>query len=225
MADISKNENAIPNKDKTTSPFDSISANNLKQKITYEQYKGGIEEVTMQIKAEQLRVEGNNKKIRDEIIAITDRLKTEKNLSPEQRKDLKSQVDRMEAIVLENTLAFQKSQERTNFLILNLKNIISEKDSNYSNALKKIAVVEKENRITARKFKRNLIIFSIITIALLILAIVFYSIAVKMRKQRKALLKTNKEMLGIKELLEIKINEMNAKNELIAEQNKLLGKG
>ena len=56
MATISKNENAITNKEKTESPFDSISANNLKQKITYEQYKVGVEEVTMQIKAERLRV-------------------------------------------------------------------------------------------------------------------------------------------------------------------------
>ncbi len=217
---------SIKNQDKNDKLLDTISQESLKQKITYEAYKGGIEEVTMQIKAEQIRVEGNNKKIRDEIITITDRLKNEKNLSDEQRNELKGQVNRMESIVLENTIAFQKSQERTNFLILNLKNIISEKDSNYNNALKKIAFVEKENRITVRKFNRNLIIFSIISIALLILAMVFYAIAVKMRKQRKELIKSNKEMLGVKELLELKLLEMNVQRQLIEEQQqRLSGKG
>jgi membrane protein insertase Oxa1/YidC/SpoIIIJ len=110
---------------------------------------------------------------------------------------LQAQVVKMENMVIENTLSFQKSQERTNFLILKLKNTISEKDSIYVKALKKIALVEKDNRITTRKSNRNLIIFSIITCALLILAMVFYTIATKMRKQRRELMKLNMEMQTI----------------------------
>jgi hypothetical protein len=181
-------------------PADTLPRKSLNEQV-FEQYKGDFDELTNQIIAERIRVEGSNKKIRDEIIAITDRLQNEKNLTKAQRKSLQKYVEKLETTLLENTIAFQKSQERTNFLISKLKNIIAEKDAINTKALERIKVVEKENRITQRKFKRNLIVFSIITCALLLLAIVFYSIAVKMRKQKKELMKSNEEMEGIKEQL------------------------
>ncbi len=202
---------------------DTLSQELLSKKVFME-YKGGVEEVTKEIIAEQIRVEGNNEKIRNEILNITERLQKEKNLSPEQRKELNNQVINMETMVLENTKAFEKSQERTNFLILKLKSAISEKDFKYEQALKKIALVEKENRITERKFRRNLIIFSIITCTLLLLAIVFYSIARKMRNHRKELMQSNQEMLGIKDLLAKRTEELQAQAVLIEEQQKQLGK-
>jgi len=122
---------------------DSLSTEKLNQKV-YKEYKDGFEEVTKELIAEQIRVEGNNEKIRNEILGITKRLENEKNLNPEQRKELNRQVEKMEIMVLENTKAFQKSQERTNLLILKLKSAINEKDLIYEQALKKIALIEKE---------------------------------------------------------------------------------
>jgi hypothetical protein len=195
---------------------DTLSPQQLSEKV-FKQYQGDFDELTNEIIAERIRVEGNNKKIRDEIVAITTRLQNEKNLTKEQRVALQKYVEKLENTLLENTIAFQKSQERTNFLISRLKNIIMEKDSINAQALKKNIVVEKKLRITERKAKRNLIVFSIITAALLLLAIVFYSIAVKMRKQRRALMKSNEEMQGIKDQLAVSLD-------IIEEQKKQLGR-
>jgi hypothetical protein len=206
-------EEAVLENEKTD---DTLSPKELSEKV-FKQYQGDFDELTNEIIAERIRVEGNNKKIRDEIVAITNRLQNEKNLTKEQRVALQKYVEKLENTLLENTIAFQKSQERTNFLISRLKNIIMEKDSINAQALKKNAVVEKQLRITERKFKRNLIVFSIITAALLLLAIVFYSIAVKMRKQKRELMKSNEEMQGIKDRLAVSL-------ELIEEQKKQLGR-
>jgi hypothetical protein len=223
---ISENKKAVQNianetgepitLEKNTSADTVLSQKDLNEQV-FKQYQGDFDDLTNEIIAERIRVEGNNKKIRDEIVGLTNRLQNEKNLTKEQRLALQKNVAKLEATLLENTIAFEKSQERTNFLISKLKNIIMEKDSINIKALEKIAVVEKQQRITERKFKRNLIVFSIITAALLLLAIVFYSIAVKMRKQKKALMKSNEEMHGIKEQLAVSLK-------LIEEQKQQLGK-
>lgn len=202
-------------------PADTIAQVQLNEKV-FKQYQGDFDELTNEIIAERIRVEGNNKKITEEISAITNRLEHEKNLSKEQRNELQKYLGKLESTLLENTIAFQKSQERTNFLIQKLKTIIMEKDSIHSKALQKIAVVEKESRKIERKFKRNIIVFSIITAALLLLAIVFYSIAIKMKKQRKELMKANEEMHGIKDQLAKSIVELKDQNKLLEEQKRQL---
>jgi len=158
---------------------------------------------------ERKRLEDSNEKIQEEINKITARLRDEQNLTKAQRKDLQAYLERLNNILKENSIAFHKSQEKTTFLIHKLQAALAQKDSINIATLKRAEKAEKERNITDRKFRRNLIVFSIITCALLILAVVFYAIAAKMKKQRKDLLKANEELQRIKQNMPHTMEENN----------------
>lgn len=193
----------------------------IRENNVFSQYRDELKNLTNEIIAERVRLEGNNKKIRDEIISITSRLHYEKKLSKKQRKELAAYVTNLEHTLIENTRVFEQSQQRTTFLIEKLQSIILEKDSINAEAIRKIELVQKEKMKVERKAKRNLIVFSIITVALLILAMVFYGIAVKMRKQRKEFMKINENYEDVKkELAEHKTIIAMQKKQLEEYQNR-----
>ncbi|MFN3405252.1 MAG: sensor histidine kinase [Cytophagaceae bacterium] len=189
------------------------------EEVVFNQYKNDFESITGLILEERHRIEENNNKIREEIISVTERLRTEKNLSPEKRKELELYVQNLEKTLYENALAYQKAEEKTLLLIDKLKRIIQEKDSLNEVAMKKFEIAEKQRILVEKKSKRNLIIFSIISSSLLLLAVVFYSISMKMRKQKKGLLQMNEDLQRVQAELALRLEEISKQKELIEEQN------
>ncbi len=110
--------------------------------------------------------------IREDIEGITTDLE-KKPLSAEQRKRLTEHLQKLQLKLLETDLAFEQVEEQTHFLIDKMESVIMEKDQ----ALHEIQ----------DEFKRDIIIFVAVTIALLALAIGFYLVARRIGKQKKEL--------------------------------------
>lgn len=180
----------------------SLSADSIRMSNTYEQYKGDFEKITHEIYIERERLVLNNEHIKNEISVITQRLDTEKNLSASERAQLKAYLKKLEYEFEQNGIAFRKAEEQTKVLIDRLKMMLLEKDSINAITANKLKI-EQEKRVVAEKRNtRSFTVFSIITLFLLLLAVSFYSIARKMRKQRSSLLLSNQELSEQKKLVE-----------------------
>ena len=169
---------------------------------TYSRYKGDFEKLTHDIYIERERLVLNNEHIKQEIAEITHRLENEKNLSAKERAQLRAYLKQLEYEFEQNGIAFRKAEEQTKVLIDRLKMMLLEKDSLNAITANKLKI-EQEKRVVAEKRNtRSFTIFSIITLFLLLLAVSFYSIARKMRKQRTSLLQSNHELSEQKKLIE-----------------------
>jgi signal transduction histidine kinase len=184
----------------------------IKEK-TFNTYKDNFTEISKEIFSERIRLEKTSEKIRAEIERITETLKKEKNLDPVQKKDLEDYLSKLESALKANTLAYEKAQEKTSFMIQNLRAMLVEKDSMYILANQKLKLAEKEKDKVEKRLNRNLVSFTIVIFFLLFLAMVFFAIANRMKKQRKDLMVT-------KEALSINLHQLNKKNDLVEEQNK-----
>ncbi len=168
----------------------------------YAQYKGDFEKLTHEIYLERERLVANNTHIKNEISIITQRLDKEKDLTEAERTLLKAYLKKLEYEFEQNGIAFRKAEEQTKVLIDRLKMMLLEKDSINAITATKLRI-EQEKRVVAEKRNtRSFTIFSIITLFLLLLAVSFYSIARKMRKQRTSLLRSNHELNEQKKLIE-----------------------
>ena len=168
----------------------------------YAQYKGDFEKLTHEIYLERERLVLNNEHLKEEISTITQRLDKEKNLTAAERAQLKAYLKKLEYEFEQNGIAFRKAEEQTKVLIDRLKMMLVEKDSINAITANKLKI-EQEKRVFAEKRNtRSFTIFSIITLFLLLLAVSFYSIARKMRKQRTSLLLSNQELSEQKKLVE-----------------------
>ncbi len=163
-------------------------------KVAFSVYKDEIQNISREIIAERKRMEDNNKRINEEIMRITERLETEQNLSPEQRKDLENYLSVLQTNLHESTEAFRRAQERTMVLVDKLSAIILEKEFTNERALERARKAEALLSATQEKMRRNILIFFIIVLTLLALAIIFYAIAVKLKKQKKSLREKNTQL-------------------------------
>jgi signal transduction histidine kinase len=202
---IAGSDNRIPDIDENLIPTE------IKKDLHFEKYKEEINQIVADLKEERRRLEESNKKIQNDIQNISDRLSKEKNLSPEQREELQAHALTLEKQMRENTMAFSRNQEKTAKLINTLREVILEKDALIKEA-------ERKREIAEKKLNRNLIIFSIISFALLLLAIVFYTIAYKMRKQKNDLIISNSELIKARNELFEKMEEVNVQKDIIKAQ-------
>ncbi|WP_051313388.1 ATP-binding protein [Sporocytophaga myxococcoides] len=215
---------ALTDNTKDTMSMESILALTQEQldSMIFDQYKEEFEKISAEIVEERRRLVESNSKIRDEIDHITNKLRNEKNLTDEQRGELQKYVSKLERSLIENSLAYNKAEEKTMSFIERLKFIIMQKDSINYIAIRKLQAAERQRIQAEKKVKRTIIISSIIAVALLLLAVVFYSIARKMRRQKKQLELSNGELGDIKDTLSEKLIESDKQKAMIEEQNQQL---
>lgn len=194
---------------------DTLIDEELVKHTHFKQYKDDINKVVEDLREERQRIEESNKSIQEEIVRISEKLRSETNLSDEQRAELENYMLTLEKTVHDNNEAFAKAQERTHVLISRLKDIIVEKDA-------QIEQVVKEKELVEKKLNRNVIIFSIISFSLLLLAVVFYTIAYKMKNQKRSLIISNSELVKSRNELNDQMKEMERHRKLIEEQNEKL---
>lgn len=199
------------------------------EELVFNQYKSDFEAVTSAVVQERRRLEEDNEAIINDINAITRKLQTETNLTKEHRRELEAHLTKLEKTLNENSRAFKKAEERTLFLMENLKKIILKKDSLNLVTVKKFQIsegqriaAEKQKLAAEEKSKNNLIIFSIVALGLSLILVVFYIITIKLRKQKKNLSKSNHELMVVKGELNKKIIEVKKQKYRIEDQNKEL---
>ncbi|MES2731430.1 MAG: ATP-binding protein [Bacteroidota bacterium] len=180
-------------------------------------YEAEFERITIDLKEDRQALEVKSIQLRKEINRITDRLNNEVNLSAVQQEKLNADLTRLEKTLRENGIAYQLAQAKTEEVIKKMRQVILRQDSLQVLAkenLKQIQI-EKEYAEAAKKeteiqSKRNLIYFSLIALGLLLLAIVFYLISKRIRKQSEEIKIQNEILLQQR-------NEIERKNEYLKE--------
>lgn len=137
------------------------------------------------------------------------------NLSEDERKNLLSDLDLLEQLLIQNESKFYQNQNDYRDII----NTLKEKYFDIQNLETKLSVSEKEREEEQRIFRNRLIIASIILILFAGLIILLISFSGRLRKQAKELKSVNEEIKTINENLEDIVIK---RTQLLEESNKEL---
>jgi len=168
----------------------------------FAQFKQDFDSLEAQILSERMLLEKKNEEITHEIGSITQRLKEEKNLTIPERKVLEKYLDHLEDLLLENGRTYSKFEKQKKGLILKLRMMVLANDSIAYISKLQIEKAEREKELAEEETKRNTMIFGSIAAVLLILALLFYFIAKRMRRQKRELEEVNYDLEEVRQELE-----------------------
>lgn len=185
-------------------------------------YEADFDRIARQLQKERKVFEEKNEEIRTEILKIRDNLIKEEELSEEQKGELRNYLARMETAVEANNEALRQSEARTREALNKLKQIVSEKDSINLVAQAQILRNEQEKVELKARYREKVILFTGICLALLLLSLVIYLIAVKFQRQKHFLKEINSRLKATQHQLTRSIKELNTKRAEIEDHNQQL---
>lgn len=185
-------------------------------------YEADFDRIAREIEKERILYEEKNHEIRSEILKIRDNLINEEDIKPEQRLELKRYLGNMEKALLQNSEAIRQSEERTKEAISKLRMIIMEKDSINIVAQGKILQMEEEQAATEQSYRQQITIYSSVIALLVIITLVIYIFAVKLRRQKHWLKEVNRRLKRMQEELTFSLQELNMRKAQIEDHNNQL---
>jgi len=164
--------------------------------------------------------EERSKQLQADLEVLSNRLRTDNNLSPQQRQVLLAYAEKLEQTFVENDKSYQFLQKQSMDRINQMKSLIVEKDSIQSITEEKLEIIasekealEAEKELAALRSRTNMIILSLVAFGLLLVAVVFLVSNNRIRKQKRLLEEAKDE-------LSQKVKQINAQNKEITEKNK-----
>nr|WP_255651201.1 HAMP domain-containing sensor histidine kinase [Cesiribacter sp. SM1] len=185
-------------------------------------YEEDFERITVQIENDRILYELKNDEIRKEILKIQDKLLNEDDITEPQREELRGYLSGLEKTLDENAKAIKRTEERTREALGKLKNLLVEKDSINRVALGHIQRIETEKAAAEAVFRKKLVVFAGLTIALLSVLGVVYFFAFKYRKQKEWLKEVNKRLKIAQADLTSSLRELGNKKAQIEDHNQQL---
>ena len=185
-------------------------------------YEADFHRITREIEKERSLYEAKNHEIHQQIVNLHQKLSGEEHFSEKQRVELKRYLRSMEKVLQENSEAIRKSEERTKEAIARLRMIILEKDSLNMVAQARIVEMEVQQEETEKSYKEKIKIYASIIVALLVIALVVYSFAVRFNKQKQWLSEVNKSLKKMQEELTRSLQELNLRKAQIEDHNNQL---
>lgn len=146
-----------------------------------------IGKVVKELEFQKELITEQNKKLRSQIERISTRLSTETDLNPEQRLSLQQLLYSFQRRLYENERAFEEAQIENQLVIARMQQILDGKDSTNTSLREENLAEKRKNAQLARQNEdfRNLLLFATIGVVLLsVLAIIFYLVAKRDRKQK-----------------------------------------
>ncbi len=185
-------------------------------------YEEDFERITVQIENDRTLYEQKNDEIRKEILKIQEKLLNENDITEPQREELRGYLSGLEKTLDENARAIKRTEERTREALTKLKNLLVEKDSINRVALGHIQRIETEKAAAEAAFRKKLLVFAGLTIALLSVLGVVYFFAFKYRKQKEWLKEVNKRLKVVQADLTTSLKDLGNKKAQIEDHNQQL---
>lgn len=185
-------------------------------------YEADFDRIAREIEKERVLYEEKNHEIRSEILKIRDNLITEEDIQPEQRLELKRYLGNMEKALQQNSEAIRQSEERTKEAISKLRMIIMEKDSINMVAQGRILQMEEEQAVAEQNFRQQITIYSSVIALLIIITLIIYIFAVKLRRQKHWLKEVNRRLKVMQQDLTFSLQELNMRKAQIEDHNNQL---
>lgn len=184
-------------------------------------YEADFDRISREIEKERILYEEKNHEIRSEILKIRDNLIHEE-VKPEQRVELKRYLGNMEKALEQNSEAIRQSEDRTREAIAKLRLIIMEKDSINQVAQGRILQMEEEQAIAEENYRQKITIYTSIIVMLIVIALVIYIFAIKLRRQKHWLAEVNRRLKTVQMELTGSLQEINLRKAQIEDHNNQL---
>ncbi|TAD97124.1 MAG: hypothetical protein EAZ97_12945, partial [Bacteroidetes bacterium] len=117
----------------------------------------------------------------------------EGEITSNEKKRLKADLERLVGALVANEVAYEDAQEKTKNVVDKMTNLVSEKDT-------QIQEVKEEVESTKNFALAELVIFSLTSLILIAIAIVYYFVARNIKKQKEEIEKAYKNIEGINEI-------------------------
>lgn len=164
-------------------------------KTTFQTYTEEFSKIETELAYERKQIDEVDLKLRRQLDAITKRLNNEKGLSQAERNELLKYEAKLHQDLEENIVKFNESKKKIFLMMDKFRYSLMQKDS-VNKIMESKLKAETERRMAIEmQSKRQALIYIIIILTILILAVVFYGIARKIRLQ-KTLLTKNMEIMN-----------------------------
>jgi signal transduction histidine kinase len=181
-------------------------------------YESDFERIAIQIEQDRAVYEERNEEVRQEILKIQEKL-TGEDISDNQRAELRGYLQGLEKTLEQNSVAMRLSEQRTKDALLQLRNLLVEKDSISRVALGRIQQIETEKALAEESFRKKLLAFAGVTLVLLLILGVVYFFAHKFRQQKNWLKEVNKRLKVVQADLTQSLRELSLKKAQIEDHN------
>lgn len=182
-------------------------------------YEADFERIAREIQKERYVYEQKNREIQEEILKIRDKLVQEDQFSEAQRVELKRYLEGMERVLRENSEIIRQSEARTKEAIAKLRSIIWEKDSVHQVVQGRLVQMEEKQVKAEKEYKERTIIYAIIITALIIISLLVYVFAIRLRKQKHWLTEVNRRLKAMQQDLTESLKEISRKKAQIEDHN------
>lgn len=136
-----------------------------------------------------------NVMLKNDLKLVEAKLKNTGLLSEDERDKLYATLNRFEKMLHESEEDYKKQKKELLSIISGLRLKILEKED-------RIAVIEREREFATRQFQRQFLLFILISLALLVVALLFFYLTKKFRKQKMELSLANEKISRINNSLE-----------------------
>ncbi|MCC5930375.1 MAG: GHKL domain-containing protein [Cyclobacteriaceae bacterium] len=136
-----------------------------------------------------------NEMLRTDLKLVEAKLKNTDFLSEDERDKLYATLNRFEKMLHESEEDYRKQKKELLSIISGLRLKILEKED-------RIAVIEREREFATKQFQRQFLLFILISLALLVVALLFFYLTKKFRKQKMELSLANEKISRINNSLE-----------------------
>ncbi len=190
--------------------------------LSFKKYQIEFEIISNDIIKERVMLVESNNKIRSEIELITKRLQNEKNLTTQQRAELRNFIGNLEQSMVENSEAYKRSERKALALINKMRDVVVQRDSINLATINQLKLLEKKRIETEKANHRTILIVSFIALILLLVALIFLFIVRKIKKQKNELATMNEELTNTQKQLSENFESLSWQKSIIEEQNKQL---
>jgi serine phosphatase RsbU (regulator of sigma subunit) len=188
-----------------------------------------IDEKSEAVFAEKSFLDQENEKLTSEIAKIKARFESGENISAYERTQLEQQLQQLETKLASNQQALDIVREKAENVILNIskefsvqKKLTEQVQAKLSQTQAEKEAIKLKNTLNQQKARQNIIIFTLVIIALLIIAFISYVNYRKINKQKTQLSESLSEINQKNLLLEQSAKIMDLKNKQINDKNEQL---
>ncbi|TAH19372.1 MAG: hypothetical protein EAZ08_09385 [Cytophagales bacterium] len=183
-------------------------------------YEKAVKQLFSDIENQRVMISESGEKVREDLSRITEKVKIKG--SSADRTAIRNEMISLEMQLSENNKVYNESQQKTNEVIEKLKMELIERDSLNSLTQEKLEEVTEEKREVEERFQRDILIASALIIFLLTLAIVFYFVGKRIKKQNHQISLQSQELTHAYQEIKVKNGTLETQKSVLENQKSVL---
>jgi len=199
--DSNKNTDITQNKSEVSIPHDDLSK--------------GFQELSTILNEEKQKLAEGREFLREKLVEMTAKIISDDKMPPQRRAMLEVEYETIEAMLYQNDQAYKEASARTSEVMQKMREAITERDSLNQLTKQQLQVIEEE-KAEIEQSRFYISIFAIFTVILLIIG---FFVARRIRQQKRQLEVQSKELQVAYQQIKSSNQELESKNLIIESKN------